>query len=401
MNNMIKSAVFLSFAAASCAGLADGWVFFDRQEGSWRVSGGAVMDFGVKTRLTTNPRETYSSPFVQGDTEVQAAAKANGVDVSATRKRYPNGAWIDMADPGIQGDMTGNTGYYYFPGKPGENNLGGVFSLGSTRFSEVTTWGANNGSVGHSESDKETVPGFNIDLARTLYRDDERHFGVDLAFAFQYFYRRKAFKDSLSWGSGSSVYEGEYSSSIDTGDTFWGDDPEEDSNWRKGADGNYSYYGSGDPDWNGFGGYAGPINGGAVKVVSTSGMRYDSASGSMSSKADYENLELMFMLRPWYDVTDWLRVVGNLGVVVSRQNLDFTATMVRDGSAHGYSRDFHEWGVYGIYGLGLVGRYKDFTLGLDVFARFLDDDMEVNDRYVHGEVERGNWVGRLSIGYEF
>lgn len=400
MNKMIKNFVAFSLVALPTAALADGWVLFDREEGTWRISGGAVLDFGVKTRLTSNQRETYASPYVQGDTAVQAEAKANGVSVSPTKKVYPNGAWIDTDDPGLMGDMPGYTGYYYFPGAPGENNLGSSFSLGTAHFSEVSTFGERAGSVSHSESDKEVVPGFNVEVARTLYRVDDQGWGVDLAFAFQYFCRNKVFKDYSSWRSGSSVYEGSYSSSIDTGDVYAAD-PLEDSNWLRDANGSYYGYGSGEPTADGTGGYAGPIDGGSVAVAYAHNYRSDSAWGSMSSRADYENLELMFMVRPWYNVTDWLRVVGNLGVVVSRQELEFTATMMRNGLARGYSRDFDEWSVYGVGGLGAVVHYEGFTLGLDAFVRFLDDEMAVHDTYVHGDVERGTWVGRLSIGYEF
>jgi len=400
MNKMIKNFVAFSLVAASTAALADGWVLFDREEGTWRISGGAVLDFGVKTRLTTNPRQTYASPYVQGDTAAEAQAKANGVNASPTRKVYPNGAWIDTNDPGLMGDMPGYTGYYYFPGTPGQNNLGGVFSLGTAYFSEVTTYGETAGSRAHYESDEAVVPGFDIDLARTLYRDDARGWGVDLAFAVRYFRRNKVFKDSTSWRSGSSVYEGSYSSSIDTGEVYGGD-PGQDSNWLRDANDRYYAYGSGEPTADGTGGYAGPIDGGSVAVAYTHNERSDAAWGSMSSKADYENLELLFMVRPWYEVTDWMRVVGNLGVVVSRQELEFAATMTRNGSGWRYARDFDEWDVYGIAGLGAVFHYKGFTLGVDAFARFLDDEMDVHDKYVDGDVERGTWVGRLSLGYEF
>jgi len=400
MNNTIKNAVLLSLAAASSAALADGWVFFDRQEGTWRVNGGAVMDFGVKTRLHTNQRQTYTTPFVQGDTAANAERLANGVDASATRKVYPNGAWIDMADPGIDGDMSGKTGYYYFPGGPGENNNGSVFSLGSRSFSEVTSYGERAGSVDHYDGEDAVVPGFGLELARTLYRSDEYHFGVDLAFGFQYFFRRSVWRDSSSWTAGSSVYEGNYAASVDVGDAYDSDDPREDWNWHTDSSGN-SFYGSGEPSSDSFEGYAGPISGGSVMVAKTDGWRHDSSYGSMDSKADYENIEFLFLARPWYDVTDWLRVIGTLGFVVSRQSLDFTTTMMRDGVYTNHSRDFNDWGVYGVAGLGLAVHYKGFTLGVDAFARFLHDDLDVDDTYVQGRVTPGNWVGRLTLGYSF
>jgi len=401
MNDRIRNTVLLSLAAVSSAALADGWVFFDRQEGTWRVSGGAVMDFGVKTRLRTNQRQTYATPFVQGDTAANAERLARGVKTSGSRTVYPNGAWIDMADPGIGGEMPGYTGYYYFPGGPGENNRGSVFSLGSSSFSEVTSYGERAGSAEHYNGEDAVVPGFGLQLDRTLYRSDEYHFGVDLGFAFQYFFRRSVWRDSSSWTAGSSVYEGRYAASVDAGDAYYGDDPEEDWNWRKDPAGN-PFYGSGEPSWDCFQGYAGPIKGqDAVSVMKTDSWRCDSSYGSMDSKADYENIEFLFLMRPWYDVTDWFRVIGTLGFVVSRQSLDFTTTMMRDGVFTDRSRDFNGWTAYGVAGLGLAVHYWGFSLGVDAFARFLHDELDVEDTYVSGSVTPGNWVGRLTLGYSF
>ena len=399
MSNGIRNAVFFFVVALASSALADGWVFLSRQEGTWRVSGGAVMDFGVRTRLRTNQRETYVSPFVSGGTAAQAEMSANGI-VHGTRRIYPNGAWIDMNDPGIAGDMPGYTSHYSFPGAPGENNLGRVFSLGSAAYSEVSAYGTHAGSVSHYESDDSVVPGFGLEVARTLYCNDKYHFGVDLAFAFQYFFRRSVYRDSSSWSAGSTARSGAYSASVDTGDVYAGDDPNEDWNWRTGADGS-SFYGSGEPSADGTYGYAGPINGGAVSISSTSSVRRDSAFGSMDSKADYENIEFMLLARPYYDVTSWLRVIGTIGLAVSRQELDFVSTMMRDGRSQDYSRTFDGWNVYGVAGLGAAAHYKGLMLGVDAFARFLDGDLDVDDRYVEGSVSRGTWVGRLTIGYSF
>lgn len=398
MNKIIRNSVLLSVTAFASAASADGWVLFSSEEGAWRVNGGAVMDFGVKTRLTTRQQGAYFSPFVQGSTEDEARALASGV-VSGSRRTYPSGAWIDMDDPGLAGDMPGKTGYYYFPGRPGQHNVGGVFSLGSASFSEVTSFGGS-GATDHRDVDEAVVPGFGLELSRTLYRSDEHHFGVDLSFAFQYFFRRSVWRDSSSWSAGSRVHEGEYTASIDTGDVYAGDDPAEDWNWRTDPSGN-SFYGSGEPGWSGFTGYAGPIDGGAALVSKTERWREDTASGSMHSKADYENIEFLFLMRPYYDVTDWFRVVGTLGFVVSRQKLDFTSTMMFDGSSSRHSREFSDWDVYGVAGLGLVFHYHDFMLGVDAFARFLNDDLDVDDPYVEGSVSSGTWVGRLTLGYTF
>lgn len=388
----LKTVILVSALAASVSAFAD---FGEWLSNGWKVSAGAAYDPGVSIRARSNPQEFYQSPFVAGDTRAAAEAKAKGVQVSPTRKQYPNGAWIDMDDPGIAGDMPGKTGYYMFPGRPGQNNLGSVFSLGSASYSEVSVSGADAGSVSSYDTDRVGMPGIYVELAHDLYSDPENSWGVDFAFGIQYFLRRDAWRADSSWASSSTVNEGTYESSIDTGDVYAGDDPNEDWNWRDG------YYGSGEPSDDGFMGYAGPIDGGAVNVSSVHGTRSDFSSGSLHSHADYYNLELLFTLKPYYDVTDWFRVVGTVGFAVSRQELDLTTTLARDGAYRRYHREFSQWDVFGVAGLGAQFRYKDFTLGVDFIARFFDDDLAVDDPYVRGSVERSNWYLRVGLGYEF
>lgn len=361
----------------------------------WKISGGAAYDPGARIRLQSNQHETYRSPYIPGERRGQAEAKANGVNVSPTRKQYPNGAWIDMDDPGIAGDMPNKTGFYMFPGNPGENNVGSVFSLGSASYSEVSVNGADAGSVSSYECDRGGMPGLYVEIAHELYAEPEDGYGVDFAFGVQYFFRKNVWRDRHSWSSSSTVYEGEYSASIDTGDVYTGDDPAEDWNWRNG------YYGSGEPSDDGFVGYAGPIDGGSVQISSVNGSRTDVSSGSMYSHADYDNLELLFTLKPYYDVTDWFRLVGTVGFAVSRHGVDLASTMMRDGSVMHRHRSFSEWDVYGTAGLGAQFRYDDFTLGFDFLARFMDDELSVRDPYLHGSVERSHWYFRVGIGYEF
>lgn len=387
----LKSVVFVAAIAAAVSAYAD-WEWL---KNGWRVSGGATFDPGVNVRISGNQHEFYRTPFIVGDTRAAAEAKANGVAVSPTRKQYPNGAWIDMNDPGIAGDMPGKTGYYKFPGRPGENNSGSVFSLGTARYAEVSVDGADAGSVSAYDSDRVGMPGFYVEVAHELYADQEYRWGVDFAFAFQYFIRKNAWRQDTSWKSSSRIDEGGYSASIDAGDVYAGDDPDEDWNWRDG------YYGSGDFSDDGFAGYAGPIDGGAVSVNSFHGSRTDTSSGSMHSRADYDNMELLFTIRPYYDVTDWFRIVGTVGIAVSRQDLDVSTTVVRDGAVRHYGRDFSQWDVYGTAGLGAQFRYKDFTLGFDFLARFFDDDLAVRDPYLNGSVERSNWYLRVGLGYSF
>lgn len=399
MNAMFKKTVCLGcllFGVAVTAEEEEGWVFFN--DGGWHVRGGVVWDFGVKSDLRCFPPSAggggYS--FTPGMTAAEAADLAkNGRQVSATKRVYVSGSWIDVNDDtsGRYGRGSHYTGYYHIKGEPGQVNDGSVFSLGTVEFSELR---GNPTAVGQpfGESDRHTIPGFTLELDRTLYRDSEHSWGVDLGFAFQYFRRLNLYRQSRSWSGSGSVYEGAYEGRVDTEDAYISDNPSEDFNWGNG------YYGV--PEDGGDGSYAGVINADGVysSLVWSRNVPVGSR-GSMASHADYENMEFMFLARPYYDVTDWFRLVGTLGVVVSRHDLEFTASMTDGGTTSHFERNFSEWDVYGVAGLGAAFRYKDFTLGVDFLARFLDDDLNVRSDYVRGSVERGDWMFRVMLGYDF
>lgn len=47
---------------------------------------------------------------------------------------------------------------------------------------------------------------------------------------------------------------------------------------------------------------------------------------SLNSVAGYEEFELTFSVKPYYDIVKWFRVAGTFGGVVSRGKLDFEMT---------------------------------------------------------------------------
>ena len=123
--------------------------------------------------------------------------------------------------------------------------------------------------------------------------------------------------------------------------------------------------------------------------------------GLLRARGDYRQLDLVLSLRPYYDVTEWLRVYGTIGAVLSRDEFELNVTMSDNDLVYRRNSDFSHWNLYGIGGLGAMLRYKDFTLAGDFLARFGDDDLTVDDRFVHGTVEHGRWMFKLTVGYEF
>ena len=100
--------------------------------------------------------------------------------------------------------------------------------------------------------------------------------------------------------------------------------------------------------------------------------------------------------------TEWFRVVGTLGVAVSRGELDFDMKAASDGRRiYSDSERFSQWDCYGIGGLGGLFHYWHMCLGFDFLARFLDRDIDINGRSVTGSVERCPWMFRVYAGLEF
>lgn len=402
MKSMMRMTVLVLIAAAAFSAAADGWAVFD---GGWRISAGAVYDFGAKATGRMVPRQGYVSPYRAGLSRQQAEQQAGGTR-SGSRVDFANGAWIDSNDPVCEGgDDLGKTRYYHFPSSAWNANSKS-FILGSESYSEVDTIRPIEGSFDRSFSDESGMLGVNVELSRNLYHDEEYGWGVDAAIGFQYFKHNGLLSIASSWFNGSSSHTygtRAYGLKMDgTKGTY------SERNWRDGR----SYYGiPGDATRTPEGDYvnedgqfwnAGPISADLDDLGGGDFSESDASYGSMRADGDYENMELMLLGRPYYDVFDWLRVNATFGLVVSRQDLDFEMAVLRDGvGEYSSHRDFSQWDVYGVAGLGLMLYYKDFTLSADFLARFLDDDLTFEDRYIQGEVQRGRWMFKLSAGYEF
>ena len=164
--------------------------------------------------------------------------------------------------------------------------------------------------------------------------------------------------------------------------------------WAQNPDGSY-----------GAGTYDGPGPvldlGGGDLTVSHRWANISSSSRSSSyylhAEGDYEDIEMTFAVKPFWDVTDWLRLRGTLGVAVSRTHFTFDV----DGQGYSSRQRFDDWAVYGVGGLGGMLRWENFCLGVDFIARFLDDDIEIRGRDVRGSVERAPWMLTVYAGYEF
>ena len=242
------------------------------------------------------------------------------------------------------------------------------------------------GDVAHKSDDY--LAGFDIGFDRNLYKNGA--FGVDLAFGFAFFRNHDFYKSGGTYYSSSSTTEsGEYVTDVSFNGDILGDP------WAQNPDGSY-----------GTGTYAGPgpvldLNSGDVTVSH----RWESLASSSSSstlsvytKGDYEEIDLTLSVKPYFELTDWFRVQGTLGVEISRSSAEFDTWATGGYRNH---EKFDRWRACGIAGIGGVFSYSDALVGFDFLARVFDDDMSIHGENVDGRLERAPWLFKVYVGYEF
>lgn len=375
-------------SSALCAAEGEATIF----DGKWRISAGAVYNSPAKMKFHFQPvnlRPMSQGAAADGLSQAEAEERAKNGVFKDGKVTYANGAWF--ADDVTGGSKTWNGNI------PAGSYMGdGRFSLGSVAYEEGANGYTPSGIPTLSDSHDAGMPGVNVELSRELYRDDDNRFGLDLAFGVSYFLRKNAFRSSRAYQAGTedSAPGGRVYSSIKAPDEL--PDPDD---WYWNDDGSY-----------GRGGIDIEDNGGPVfdrDTIETETIPDGATAGStpqyggLRVRGDYRQLEMMLAARPYYDVTDWLRINGTLGVAVSHDQLKIKGGLFEPGYASYWRSNSSQWDVYGIGGLGVMLRYDDFTLSGDFLARFLDSDLQVDDRYTHGTVEHGRWMFKVALGYEF
>lgn len=338
--------------------------------GAWRVSAGGNFGFGLKTKLGfRTPSRFYSGPTspALGSPADIAARLASGGSVD-----FLDGAFIDPSGP----VPSPNTQNWRFPVSSLDRSTGEV-TLHSAQMS---------GSVAGRGSDDETAFGASVELARTLYAH-ESGFGVDFAVGFSWMRCNNCFKASSSgMYADRSTYV--YTPSPGSVNSIVLTSPFLTPNG--------GYYGAGSPsgmgpvlDWSDFG----PDT---ISQTSSSGTYRMHASG------DYEEWAFSFMLKPWWEVADWWRLTGTIGLGVARSEFGSTVSGVLGSSGTYTSHDtFHEWKCYGIGGVGTVFRLWRVDLSFDVLARFCNDDMSIRSESLSGRIEKPDIILSCALGFEF
>ena len=338
--------------------------------GAWRVSAGGNICFGLKTKLGFNaPSRMYSGPTspVLGSPADIASRLASG-----GRVEFLDGAFIDPN--GLM--LAPNTQNWRFPVSSVDRATGEVV-LNSAQRAD---------GVGGRGSDDDTAFGASIELARTLYAH-EGGFGVDFAFGLSWMRCNNCFKAS---SSGTYASNSRYVYTPTAGS--WNETLLKTAPLTPSG----GYYGAGTGtgmgpvlDWTDFG----------PNTISQTG---SPAAYSLHASGDYEEWAFSFMLKPWWEVTDWWRLTGTIGLGTARSEFDCTVSGVFGSSGTYSSHDkFHEWKCYGIGGMGTVFRLWCVDLSFDILARFCNDDMSIRSESLSGKIEKPDVILSCALGFEF
>ena len=376
MKKLLVTAMMAALAAPAMA--EDGWTT-DFTSG-WRLTVGGAMGGNMRTRLHTRGPKVATPVAASSGSRAAAQAAGDALDVDgSSRVEFPNGAFID---PNDSAGVAGETWNWNVPA----GALDDDYTMSFRNSYSATTFAESYNDI--RRGDDDYLAGFDVGFDRNLFKMGA--FGVDLGFGFAYFRNHDFYRSGGTYYTASSTTSsGSYVTDVSFNREVLGD------SWAQNADGSY-----------GAGTYAGPgpvldLNSGDVTVSH----RWDSLASSTSSsslsvytKGDYDEIDLTLSVKPYYELTDWFRVQGTLGVEVSRSSAEFETWT--SGGYRNHEK-FDRWRACGIAGLGGMFSYAHVCLGFDFLARVFDDDLSLHGQNVDGTLERAPWLFRVYAGCEF
>ena len=372
--NEIKQTVLAMMAMGAAATVEAGWN--TSLAGGWRVTGGVEFGAPVKGRLCAAPGwRGNPAPVRQGATAdgAMAAAEAQVPKAGGARVDFANGGFIDpSSDASASGAK--NTWNWQLPSKTS------LISAGE--YLESETAESTRPIAG---SDDAWSPAVSIELTRELWRSDEHSFGLDCGFGFAW----QRCNDFLRMGGLSASRIDTYRRggyAVDLGDQLWMHEDDSAVRYPGG-------YGSGMAT-------QGPIMDlSRISVRQTAAEGWtESFSERSSLRGDYEEFDFRFTLKPWWDVTNWLRVYGVIGAEVARTDFELHYWNSAVGSS---ASDHRGWTVCGLGGAGLMLHGWHGVLGVDFLTRLWCDDLSFESNGVRGDFDRSSWFFRVYLGVEF
>lgn len=368
----INAIAFVGVALAT-APLFGGWNL-DLTRG-WRLTGGAEFGGPVDANFRTI-RGTARGPITRTESGLSREEAKDAVTYKGVRLDLPGVGFIDPTSEIEEADLSWNW-------KLPVSSISGT--VGDSPYREVT---ASERSIALSADGDGANPGVSLELSRELWSSQELTFGVDFAFGLAWSRKSNLVR------AGGPVYErnetansGSYALSL--GNQEWMTDP-----WLESEGG---MYGVGNPQG------PGPVMDLTLLGTVERGP-HKTTSGyleCMNVSGDWEEWDLRFMMKPWWDVTDWLRLYGTLGVEVARTHFGLDVSGTAGSWSYGRRHSYDKWQVNGLGGGGVALRWSHLTMGVDFLARFLQQEIKVDDAELHGRIDRQPWLFRVYAGVDF
>ena len=380
MKKVILSAVLIALTSSLIPLLAAEEGEGSSGFGAWRISVGGALNGGVSHSIRSSGafRGLAVLPALPAGQGKAAAAAKHTADGTG-RVTFGDG----FIDPNSEAAVPGRTWNWRLPESAAQGNS---FVMEDYYVEPGAVTEYAGGHVGDSD---QYEPGISVELSRTLWSDKERGWGVDLALAVSYFFGNDIYDAHGTYGRSQSYETGKYRTEIDGAGVL-------DDEWVQPSGG---YYGIGSAT--GPGPLLPTVSLTANPMAIVTGGGTVNAASSFDASGDYRELEMFLMARPWYEITDWWRVFGEVGLAVSWSQFDFEYSAIGAGGRLGSSEDFSEWRCYGVAGAGTVFRLWQFDLSIDFLGRFLNDDLDCNGRYCSGSIEKSDWRMRVMVGWEF
>jgi len=390
------SAILLVCALAVLSGRASE----TRERGKWRLTVGASVIGGVRTRLGADAGRMvqlsrFSSTVGQTDgvsgsrSKAEAYALGAGLATADGERLFDGGARYNPNDSGH--DLDGEYSWNWRLHDPTEPGFRGFVER--TAYHDVTEPEVSLQDEGQVGDSTDWLPGLRVEASRELYcSEGARPWGVDVAVAFAYYFQRDLWKASgTAATSEATEREGYYE---------WRNDSNDEAQYI------LDYYRDSQFDGSTWG--VGTFDGPGAELANTwTGRPVETATPvahalSYEGNGSYREYSIEFLARPWWEPWEWLRVFASLGVEVSHREFDWSMRVSgTDGSFYREGGTESEWRALGLLGGGLAVQWSGFFLAGEALWRFGGDDLRVNGKTVSGSVTHGDWGFRLSLGYAF
>ena len=390
-----------------------------QQPSRWRISAGARLAPGVKTKASISSRAVIDAAGrLRGEASTSTRrSSTSSLSESSESQSMPSsgrlefaGGFIDLND---ESDDPNETYAWHFDSSAAFDNATGTLSVPSA--SSTTT--SRKDSTKRSEqiqpdatsSGRDDLWGGDFEIGYDFLQGER--YSLGLAVGATLYRCEDAIRQKSPIGTSTTT-----STSVGTTDTTTEALTIKDGSLVGGLgdiqndDGSY---GSGDPT-----GYSNPYGGGNATLTLSDGSITRTTTVESSHDAttrttrrtidavaegEVETRELRLALQPSWRATDWLELRGSIGAAATRVRVETDTTILVNGARLStVSGDDSDWVFSGLCGLDAVFRPVDW---LEVFAgadlRLGDNTMDYSTGLVQGKVELARATYRVGVGIRF